>query len=192
MVGPNGRPVQGEQAPALEDPIHDGVREIVVVEDAAPRRDGLVRRKDHGSLLPVAVVDDVEEHVGGVRAIGEVADLIDHEHAGMDVRGEDLGEGPTTKRGREIVDEFGGRDEARVRAMEDGAVGNGNGQVSRPDSGGLRARSLFSLLSLCQRPGSTSALSLYWRVLRLFCGRGLGPRRGRMDARSSSSCVERA
>ena len=45
----------------------------------------LVGGEDHRALAQVAVVDDVEEHVGGVGAVGEVADLVDDEHVRVSV-----------------------------------------------------------------------------------------------------------
>lgn len=42
------------------------------------------------SPAQVAVVDDVDEDAGNVRAIGEVADLIDDEHVRVDIRGQGL------------------------------------------------------------------------------------------------------
>ena len=35
MAGPDGGPVEAEDAAALEDPVDDGLREVLVVEDAA-------------------------------------------------------------------------------------------------------------------------------------------------------------
>jgi hypothetical protein len=63
--------------PAFEDTIRDGVREIVVVEDAPPVRQGLVGREDHRAPLAMAIVHDVKQHVGRVRAIGQVAHFVD-------------------------------------------------------------------------------------------------------------------
>jgi hypothetical protein len=38
--------------------------------------------EDHWALVQVAVVDDLEEDIGGVRAIAEMADLVDDQHMG--------------------------------------------------------------------------------------------------------------
>ena len=58
------------------------------------------------------LVDDVEEHVGGVGAVGEIADLVDDQDGRMRVGRERMGELAGAKRGREIVDERrGGREE---------------------------------------------------------------------------------
>ena len=70
------------------------------------------------------LVDDVEEHVGGVGAVGEVADLVDDEDGGMRVGRQRLRELPGAKRGREVVDERGGGREVRIEAVLDGAIGD--------------------------------------------------------------------
>ena len=65
---------------AVQDAIDDGVGQVVIVEDVAPLGAGrLVGGEDHGLSLGVAVVDDMEEDVGGVWSVVEVADLVDHE-----------------------------------------------------------------------------------------------------------------
>jgi hypothetical protein len=71
--------VEGQQAAALQDPIDDSLGEVLVVKDAAPSVRRLVRGEDHRVLAAVPVVDHMEEHVGGVRSVGEVADFIDDE-----------------------------------------------------------------------------------------------------------------
>src|SRR5205823_4684048 len=68
-----------------EDAIEDGLGEVLVVEDAAPGLQRLVRGEEHGALPTVAIVDHVEQDVGGVGAVGEVADLVDDEDVGMGV-----------------------------------------------------------------------------------------------------------
>ena len=65
----------------------------------------LVGGEDHRALAPMPLVDDVEEHVGGVGAVGEIADLVDDEHGRMRVGRQRLRELPGAKRGGEIVDE---------------------------------------------------------------------------------------
>lgn len=54
----------------------------------------------------MAIIDDVEEHVGGVSAVREIADFIDDEDIGMRVRRQRVGEAPRRKGRREIVDEL--------------------------------------------------------------------------------------
>ncbi len=47
-------------------------------EDGVPLFEGRIRR-DHDRLLFVAAADDLEEQVGGVGVIGEIANLVDGE-----------------------------------------------------------------------------------------------------------------
>jgi len=95
MLRAERRPVECEQAPTFQDAIDDGMREVFIVQDSAPRRHGFVRREDHRALPAMAVVDDVKEHVRGVGAIGEIPDLIDDEDIRMRVRRERVRE-PTS------------------------------------------------------------------------------------------------
>lgn len=69
------------------------------MEHAAPGGHGFVGREDHGALAAMPIVDDVKEHVGRIRTVGEVADFIDHEDIGMRVRRERIGEAAGAKRG---------------------------------------------------------------------------------------------
>ncbi len=99
MSRPHGRPVESEDPTPLEDAVDDGLGEVLVVQDAAPGTEGLVGGEDHRALAAVPVVDHMEEHVGGVGAVGEVADLVHHEDARMGVGGESLGQTPHTEGG---------------------------------------------------------------------------------------------
>jgi hypothetical protein len=49
----------------------------------APGRQRLVRGENHRASVQVAVIDDLEEHVRSVRAVAEVADLVDHQDVGV-------------------------------------------------------------------------------------------------------------
>jgi len=62
------------------------------VEDAAPLREGLVGGEEHGPSVEVAAVLDLEEDIGSLRTVGEVADLVNDEDVGMGVGGDGLGE----------------------------------------------------------------------------------------------------
>jgi hypothetical protein len=60
-------------------------------------------------MPPMALVDDVEEHVGGVGAVGEIADFVDDEDRGMRVD-------------RQGVREFAGAKRAERSSMSVAAV----------------------------------------------------------------------
>ena len=63
--------IEPEQTPALEHAIDDRVCEVLVVQDAPPALQRLVRRKDHRPVAAMPLVDDVEEHVGDIGAVCE-------------------------------------------------------------------------------------------------------------------------
>ena len=129
MPGPIGGAAQLEMPPPLQHAVEDGLGEIGVVEDPAPGAQRLVSREDHGALMQVALVDDVEEDVSRIRPIAEIADLVDHEDVGMGVGREDVAE-PALARGRgELVNEGGRRGEPRLEAILDSAVGDGDGEM---------------------------------------------------------------
>jgi hypothetical protein len=102
------------------------------VEHAAPGIERLVGGEDHRALLQVALVHDVEEQVGGVVTARQVADLIDDEDVGTHVLGERFPEPTVPARHREVLDERGGGDAARVESVLDRAVGDGHGEMRLP------------------------------------------------------------
>ena len=81
MTGTVRGTVEDQQPAAFEGSVHDRLGQIMIMEDGAPssqRR--LVGREDDRPLLEMAVVDHMEEDIGGIETVGEVADLIDDEH----------------------------------------------------------------------------------------------------------------
>ena len=107
MPGAHGRSVEREQPSALEDAIDNGVGQVVVMQHVSPSRERFVRGEEHGLLPAMPVVDDVKEHVGGIRAVGQISHFVDHQHVRLRVRGEGVREPTGAKRGGEIVDDFG-------------------------------------------------------------------------------------
>jgi len=100
------------------------VGEVFVVQHAAPCGERLVRGEDHGTLLPVSVVDDVKEHVRGIGAVRQIADLVDNQDAGLKIGRQRIGESAAPKRCRQVVNQLGGCNEERVGAVLNRAVGN--------------------------------------------------------------------
>jgi hypothetical protein len=122
--------VEDEEAPALEDAVDDGVGEVAVVQRVAPVGGrGHVGGEDHRPLSGVAVVDDVDEDAGGVAAVREVADLVDHEEVRGGVRGQGLAPAAGAAGGGEVVDEGRSRDDAGGEPSLDGLVGDRDGEV---------------------------------------------------------------
>ena len=99
------------------------------MQDAAPGTERFVRREDHRTLLEVALVDDVEEHVRRVGAVREIADLVDHEHVRMRVDCKRLTQASVAARTRQFVDQRGCGDEERIEAVLDGAIRDRDCQV---------------------------------------------------------------
>ncbi len=90
---------------------------------------GLVGGEDDRALSDVPVVDDVEEDVGGVGTVGQVADLIDDQHMGLRVGGEGSPELPVPAGVGEVVNELGRSDEAHCEAVLDGLVPDGDSEM---------------------------------------------------------------
>ena len=76
VVCPHRWPIECKHTPTLENPIDDRVRQVFVMQHAAPSRERLVRGEDHRPLLPVTIVHDVEEHVGGIRSVREISHFV--------------------------------------------------------------------------------------------------------------------
>jgi len=49
---------------------------ILIVKDLSPGAGRLVGREDHRAFSTMSVVHHVEEHVGSVRTVGQVADFV--------------------------------------------------------------------------------------------------------------------
>ena len=69
----------------FENAVQDGLGEIGIVEHLAPGFEGFVGGEDHGSLVQVAIIDDLEEDIGSIRAVGEIPDFVDDQDRGMGV-----------------------------------------------------------------------------------------------------------
>jgi hypothetical protein len=65
VLGPHRRPVEEEKPAALEHAVYDGLRQVLIMKDVTPGAEGFVGGEGHRSLLEMADVDHVEEHVGG-------------------------------------------------------------------------------------------------------------------------------
>jgi hypothetical protein len=111
------------------------MREIFIVQNAAPGGKRLIGGKDHRALAFVPFVDDVEEHVRGVGAIGEVADFVDYQHVRMREAPKHLGEAPLAEGRGELVDQLGGGDEERLEAVLDRPVGDGHRKMGLAAAG---------------------------------------------------------
>jgi hypothetical protein len=107
VPGAHRRAVQLEQPTPFGDAIDDGLRKIGIVEHAARFLGRFIGREHQRALAQMALVDDVEEDVGGIGNIGEVSELVDHEHARLRVRRKHLRQAALPRRGRELLEEGG-------------------------------------------------------------------------------------
>lgn len=78
----------------------------------------------------MTLVDHVKEHVGGVGAVAEMTDLVDYEDVGVEVSAQVFAQAPNVRGGGQIVDELGGGRKESSEAELDGAVGDGNSEMS--------------------------------------------------------------
>ena len=129
MLGAHGRSVESEESTALEDAVDNRLGEILVVKNLPPGGGGLVGGEDHGTFSSMTIVDDVEEHVGSVGPVGEIADFIDHEQRRVSVGDEGVSETSLPKGSGELVDELGSGNEERIETVLDGTVSDGDGEM---------------------------------------------------------------
>src|SRR6266542_5242065 len=78
------------------------------------------------------IIDDVKQHVGGVRAAREVPDFIDDQDRRMRVGRERGGKASGAERRREIIDQFGCRHKQCIEPVLDRAVRDGDGEMRFP------------------------------------------------------------
>ena len=130
MPGTIRRAAQLHQPPALEHAIEDGLGEVGVVQHQPPRGERFVGGEDHRSPVQVTLVDDLEHQIGGVTTDGQVADLVDHQHRGVRVVRQRPGQFAAPRGPGEGLDHLGGAGEQGLVAVLDGAVGDGDGEVS--------------------------------------------------------------
>ena len=63
--------VEEHEPATLENPVDDGLGEVMVVQNAAPPGERwLVGGEQHRPAAQMTLVDDVEQDVGGIRAVG--------------------------------------------------------------------------------------------------------------------------
>ena len=132
MAGAVGRSAQLKMPAVLKDPIEDDLGKIRVVEDPPPGMQGLVGREEHRAVMQAALVDDMEEHIGRIGSIAEVAHLVNDQDVRMGVSRQGVAEAALARGRREVINERRRRGEARLETILDRAVGNGDGEVRLP------------------------------------------------------------
>jgi hypothetical protein len=77
----------------------------------------------------------MEEHVGSVRPVGQISDLIDHQNVRVGIGRERLLEVSSLASIGEILDQFRRGGEERLEAVLDGSVPDGHRQMGLPSAG---------------------------------------------------------
>ena len=129
MTRSSRRSIEVDQTASFQDTIEDSGRHIVVVEYLAPLPQGFIGGKDHGSLSQVPVIDHMEQDVGGIGSIGQVAELVDHQYMRVGVGYKRLLETSFLAGIGEILDEFGCGCEQSFEAILDRSIPDGNRQM---------------------------------------------------------------
>ena len=130
MTGAVRGTVEDQQPTAFEGAVHDRLGQIMIMEDCAPRgQRRLVGREDDRPLLEVAVVDHMEEDIGGIEAVGKVADLIDDEHVRLKVVQQTVAQAAIAAGGGEIIDQRSGSSKKCGEAVLNGAIGDRDRQM---------------------------------------------------------------
>jgi hypothetical protein len=103
---------------SLENPVEYDVGEVGIMQNFPPATERLVGGENHGSLLEIALVDHVKKDVGGIRSVGQIADFINDEYAGVDVSRQCVSESAfICCRGGQIIDERSTCRKQRVEAI---------------------------------------------------------------------------
>ena len=130
MPGAIGRAVQERQATVLKHAVDDGLGEVMVVQDIAPcgeRR--LVGSEQHRAATLMAFVDDVEQDVGGIGSVGQIANFVDDQNVGLHEESELLLQPALAAGQGESLDQHRGGDKASGEAVLDSAVGDDDDQM---------------------------------------------------------------
>ena len=77
MFGAYGWAIELDETAPFQDAVDDGLSQIRVVQHGSPVGKSFVGGQQDGPLALMPLVDDVEEHVGGVNAVGKIPQLID-------------------------------------------------------------------------------------------------------------------
>ena len=77
VAGAHRRSFERNDPATFEDAVENCLGGIGVVQNAAPLGERLVGGEDRGAGALVALVDGVEEKIGGVGAVGEISEFID-------------------------------------------------------------------------------------------------------------------
>ena len=92
MPGAIGATTQREMGTPLEQAIQDRFREVAIMHHPTQGRQRFVRREQNRPPLQVPFVNHSIQHIGGIRGVREIPELVDDEDVGMQIRRERRGE----------------------------------------------------------------------------------------------------
>ena len=119
-----------DEASTFQDSIEDGSCQVLVVQHFSPLTEGLVGSKDHRAFFEIAIIYHMEQNIGGVGAIAEVSDFVNHDDVRTSVGGQRLLQKAFGAGVGQILDKFGGGGAKGVEAILDRAIANGHGEMS--------------------------------------------------------------
>ena len=122
VAGGHEPPVHRDDAVALEAAVKDRLGQVVVVQRRAPVLERLVGGEQQRTPLEAAGVDDVEEDIGGIGAVAELAEFVHEEHSGPDIGLKGCAEAALAAGAAEVIDERRGR---RTRTRSRSRAGAG-------------------------------------------------------------------
>src|ERR1700730_871310 len=130
MTRSSRRSIEVDQTASFQDTIEDSGRHIFVVEYLAPLPQGFIGGEDHGPLSQVPVIDHMEQDVGGIGSIGQVAEFVDQQYMRVGVGYKRLLETSFLAGIGELLDQFGCGCEQSFAAILDRSIPDGNRQMS--------------------------------------------------------------
>lgn len=110
----------------VQGAVQDGPRQVFVMQDSTPLLESFVGGKQHGSTFLVALVHYLEQNIGCVRPVAQIAHLITDQHLGGDVV---LQRPVGVAVGAQVVDERRSGGKPSLVAILDSFIGNGNTQM---------------------------------------------------------------
>src|SRR5262249_61778965 len=99
------------------------------MQHAPPFLQWLVGGEDHRAPSQVPIVDDVIEHVRSVRSVRQISYFVHDQDVWVCVALQGVVETTMPTRVREILDQLGGRREARLEAELNRAIPDGHGEM---------------------------------------------------------------
>ena len=114
---------EGDDLGSMQQPIDEGDHAAGIGEDLIPFAEHFVGRQDNGTLLLITTGDHLEEQIGVVCVVGEIADFVNGEQPWAGVAAQPACERGGGVLGGEVVQHFGGEGKAGGVAVQYCLVG---------------------------------------------------------------------